>query len=55
MPTKYEHIRDAYIAKGMSEEEAKKLAAMTYNSQRKAGEEPVTRNYDENKETSKQD
>ena len=32
MPRQYEHIRDAYIAKGVSEKEAKKRAAMTYNS-----------------------
>jgi hypothetical protein len=32
MPRQYEHIRDAYIDKGVSEKEAKKRAAMTYNS-----------------------
>lgn len=42
MPAKYEHIRDSYIASGKSEAEAKKLAAMTYNSQRKKGQAPVT-------------
>ena len=31
-PRQYEHIRDAYIAKGVGEKEAKKRAAMTYNS-----------------------
>lgn len=32
MPRQYEHIRDSYLASGKSEKEAKRLAAMTYNS-----------------------
>jgi hypothetical protein len=31
MPRQYEHIRDSYLRKGVSEKEAKKLGAMTYN------------------------
>ena len=42
MPAKYEHIRDSYEAAGKSVPLAKKLAAMTYNAQRKKGEAPVT-------------
>jgi len=42
VPAKYEHIRDSYEASGKSPKEAKKLAAMTFNSQRKKGEAPVT-------------
>ena len=42
MPAKYEHIRDSYEAAGKSAKEAKKLAAMTYNAQRKPGTAPVT-------------
>jgi hypothetical protein len=37
MPKEYEHIRDSYIAKGMSAKRAKKLAAMTYNKRHKGG------------------
>jgi len=32
MPAQYEAIRDKFIAKGMSVKEAKKHAAMIYNS-----------------------
>ena len=32
MPKQYEEIRDSYIRRGKSTKEAKKLAAMTYNS-----------------------
>jgi hypothetical protein len=32
MPKQYEEIRDSYLKKGKDEKEAKKLAAMTYNS-----------------------
>lgn len=42
MPAKYEHIRDSYEAAGKSAKEAKRLAAMTYNAQRKPGQAPVT-------------
>lgn len=42
MPDKYEKIRDAYLRKGIAEKLAKKYAAMTYNSQRKPGQKPVT-------------
>lgn len=42
MPKRYEKIRDAYIRSGKSAKQAKKLAAMTYNAQRKPGQAPVT-------------
>lgn len=42
MPEKYEHIRDYYIRKGLSEQAAKKRAAISYNMQRKPGQAPVT-------------
>ena len=45
MPKKYEHIRDSYMGAGKSEKEAKRLAAMTYNAQRKPGQAPVTRSH----------
>ena len=32
MPRQYEHIRDSLIARGYSEKEAKRIAAMTWNS-----------------------
>jgi hypothetical protein len=32
MPAQYEAIRDKFIAKGMGEKEAKKRAAMIFNS-----------------------
>ncbi len=32
MPVQYEKIRDSYLKRGKSMKEAKKLAAMTYNS-----------------------
>ncbi len=44
MPAKYEHIRDSYVKAGKPLKTAKKLAAMTYNSQRKPGQAPVTGN-----------
>lgn len=43
MPKKYEEIKKSYKKAGKSDEEAKKLAAMTYNKQRKRGQKPVTR------------
>lgn len=46
MPRKYEAIRDALEAKGMSEKEAKSHAARIFNAQRKPGERPVTGKYD---------
>ena len=42
MPKQYEAIRDSYLDRGASEAEAKRIAAMTYNSQRKPGQKPVT-------------
>ena len=41
MPKKYEKIKKKYIKKGKSVKEAKKLAAMTYNKQRKPGQKLV--------------
>jgi hypothetical protein len=43
MPAKYEHMRDALIAQGKPEAEAKSLAARIYNARRKPGQAPVTR------------
>jgi hypothetical protein len=43
MPAKYEAIRDSYVKAGKPLKTAKKLAAMTYNSQRGPGVAPVTR------------
>jgi len=42
MPAKYEAIRDSYVSAGKPLSLAKKLAAMTYNAQRRAGQAPVT-------------
>ena len=42
MPAKYEAIRDSYRKAGKSLSLAKRLAAMTYNAQRKPGQAPVT-------------
>ncbi len=42
MPRQYEHIRDSYVKAGKPLKTAKKLAAMTYNAHRKAGQAPVT-------------
>lgn len=42
MPIQYEKIRDSYVARGKDLATAKKLAAMTFNSHRKAGVAPVT-------------
>jgi len=44
MPKQYEAIRDKFIGKGMSTQEAKKHAAMIYNS--KHPDNPVTRSSD---------
>ena len=46
MPKQYEDIRDSYESRGVSEQRAKKLAAMTYNAHRKPGTPPVTGNSD---------
>lgn len=42
MPAKYEAIRDALMARGKSAKAAKRIAAATYNKQRKPGQTPVT-------------
>ena len=42
MPKKYEKIRDSYIKRGVPEDEAQRIAAATYNKQRKSGQKPVT-------------
>ena len=42
MPAKYEAIRDSYVSAGKPLSLAKKLAAMTYNAQRKPGQAPVS-------------
>lgn len=43
MPKKYEKIRDSLEAQGKSPKIAKRIAAATYNAQRKPGQRPVTR------------
>lgn len=42
MPKKYEEIRDSLKRRGASDTEAKRIAAATYNKQRKPGQRPVT-------------
>ncbi len=42
VPEKYLKIRDKLIAEGKPSKEAKRIAAATYNKQRKAGQKPVT-------------
>ena len=42
MPKKYERIRDSLKRRGKSDKEAKRIAAATYNKQRKPGQKPVT-------------
>ena len=42
MPAKYEKLRDKFIAKGLSEKDAKASASRIFNSQRKKGQAPVT-------------
>jgi hypothetical protein len=48
MPKQYEAIRDKLIAEGKSTKEAKKHAAMIYNSKHKKN--PVTRTSDKSKQ-----
>jgi hypothetical protein len=43
MPEKYRRIKEEYMAKGLSRKAAEKIAARTYNKQRKPGQKPVTR------------
>lgn len=40
MPAQYEKIRDSYVARGKSYDEAQRIAAATYNSTHK--QHPVT-------------
>ncbi len=47
MPKKYCAIRDKLIAEGKDSKEAKRIAAATYNKQRKRGQKPVTRKENE--------
>ena len=42
MPPKYERIRDSYKRRGKSDKEAKRIAAATFNKQRRPGQKPVT-------------
>lgn len=37
MPAGYEHMRDAFVKKGMSKKAAQKKAAMIWNSKHKGG------------------
>lgn len=49
MPEKYEKIRDSLEASGHSEKEAERIAAATYNKERKPGQKPVTGNEEKSK------
>jgi hypothetical protein len=49
VPKKYEKIRDKLKKKGLGDKAAKRQAARIYNSQRKKGQKPVSRNYDKEK------
>lgn len=42
MPKLYLEIKRAYLKADKSKKEAKRLATMTYNAQRKRGQNPVT-------------
>lgn len=46
MPAKYEKIKESLKRQGKSDKTAKRIAAATYNKQRKPGQAPVTRNYE---------
>jgi len=43
MPKQYEKMRDKLKSQGKSDREAKRIAAATYNKNRKPGQRPVTR------------
>lgn len=43
MPKQYERIRDSLKKSGKSDKEAKRIAAATFNKNRKLGQKPVTR------------
>lgn len=49
MPKAYEKIRDHLMDEGESRKEAEGYAARIYNSRRKEGQKPVTRDYDKRK------
>jgi len=49
MPEKFLRIKESYQKAGKPSKVAAKLAAMTYNSQRKPGEKPVSPNYHKSK------
>lgn len=42
MPKQYEAIKAKLKAEGKSDKEAKRIAAATYNKNRKRGQKPVT-------------
>jgi len=46
MPKKYIAIRDKCMGHGGTKKECEAKGAKIYNSQRKPGQKPVTRNYD---------
>ena len=46
MPLKYEKIKESELKAGKSKKVAERIAAATYNKERKPGEPPVTRNSD---------
>lgn len=43
MPKKYEKIKESLKRSGKPDATAKRIAAATYNKQRKPGQKPVTR------------
>ena len=47
MPSQYIAIKEKLMKDGMDEQSAKSHAAAIYNAQRKPGDPPVTKNYDE--------
>lgn len=50
MPAKYDAIKAKLLAKGFTEDDAQKHAAMIFNGTRPAGVKPVTgNNYDKKK------
>lgn len=53
MPKKYEKIRDSLKRRGKSDREAKRIAAATYNKQRKPGQKPVGPSYHKKKTTAR--
>ena len=51
MPKKYERIKASLKKSGKSDKEAKRIAAATYNKQRKKGQKPVTGHHSKRRST----